>query len=376
MSRKPKKFLPETHPHLLEEWDYEKNALNPEDVSKGSEKKIYWKCEEEHSWKARVHNRAKKIKPRGCPICAGNMRRTLEYVTEKFNSLGLSLLADAYINFKVKMPYECRVCSYTGSKSFAVVDKGQGCPKCANKRASVARRLDIVHARGEFLKHGLCLLDVEYVGAREKMLYRCLTCNYVGERSLNSVKCGSSCAACSNWEVWEGNCLLTTHPEISAEWDEDRNGYPSKEVTAGAHKKVWWKCKKCRYGWKTLITHRTHNKSNCPRCAKGPVSKVSQKWLDGLEVGIREHYISELRLTVDGFDPKTNTIYEFLGDYWHGNPKIYSASKINTTNKKPFGALFKETQDRIKLLEVSGYNVIYIWENDFNREVKNGNVST
>ena len=24
---------------------------------------------------------------------------------------------------------------------------------------------------------------------------------------------------------------------------------------------------------------------------------------------------------VDGFEPKTNTVYEFNGDYWHGNPE-------------------------------------------------------
>lgn len=24
---------------------------------------------------------------------------------------------------------------------------------------------------------------------------------------------------------------------------------------------------------------------------------------------------------VDGFDPIINTIYEFYGDFWHGNPK-------------------------------------------------------
>jgi hypothetical protein len=29
-----------------------------------------------------------------------------------------------------------------------------------------------------------------------------------------------------------------------------------------------------------------------------------------------------LSLSLDGFDPRTNTIYEFYGDYWHGNPDI------------------------------------------------------
>ena len=43
-----KKYLPETHPELCEEWDKTKNGnLRPEDVTYGSGKKIWWVCSNE-----------------------------------------------------------------------------------------------------------------------------------------------------------------------------------------------------------------------------------------------------------------------------------------------------------------------------------------
>lgn len=56
-----------TSPHLLEIWDYEKNKdISPEDVTFGSSKKVWWKCEKGHSYLSRVGNRSVGY---GCPIC-------------------------------------------------------------------------------------------------------------------------------------------------------------------------------------------------------------------------------------------------------------------------------------------------------------------
>ena len=50
-------------------------------------------------------------------------------------------------------------------------------------------------------------------------------------------------------------------------------------------------------------------------------------WLDYLDVpNDKLHREVTLKVKdkvyhVDGFEPKTNTVYEFNGDYWHGNPE-------------------------------------------------------
>ncbi|MBP5444910.1 MAG: zinc-ribbon domain-containing protein [Acholeplasmatales bacterium] len=54
-------------PEILKEWDYDKNIMLPSEVSKGSNKKVFWKCPFGHSWEASVVNRI-NLKA-GCPVC-------------------------------------------------------------------------------------------------------------------------------------------------------------------------------------------------------------------------------------------------------------------------------------------------------------------
>ena len=89
----------------------------------------------------------------------------------------------------------------------------------------------------------------------------------------------------------------------------------------------------------------------------------------------REYYLPELNFKVDGFDPETNTVYEFFGDYWHGNSERFDLLKINKTVNKTFGQLYQEAESRILRLKEAGYKVIFIWEKDFNL-IKKGEHST
>ena len=83
------------------------------------------------------------------------------------------------------------------------------------------------------------------------------------------------------------------------------------------------------------------------------------------------HQLKILRKEVDGYDKKTNTIYEFLGDYYHGNPEKYECSKYNPTCHKTFGELYENTIKKFQKLKECGYIIKYIWENDWIK-FKNG----
>lgn len=63
--------LATTHPFLLKEWNYEKNAVLPDSISKGSHMKIWWKCSKGHEWQAQVKNRTNGTK---CPYCSGKRK--------------------------------------------------------------------------------------------------------------------------------------------------------------------------------------------------------------------------------------------------------------------------------------------------------------
>jgi very-short-patch-repair endonuclease len=105
----------------------------------------------------------------------------------------------------------------------------------------------------------------------------------------------------------------------------------------------------------------------CPKCGDNFGIKEN-KWLDSLNISERQFRIG--RYVVDGYDPGTKTIYEFNGDFWHGNPDIFKKNDYNNVLKKTFGELYEKTLKKEIELKKMGYRVISIWENDFNKLYK------
>ena len=69
----PENSILRTHPALCEGWHYENNyPLEPKNFSRGSHKKVWWRCRNNHEWQAPINNRTSKIHPRGCPYCSGH----------------------------------------------------------------------------------------------------------------------------------------------------------------------------------------------------------------------------------------------------------------------------------------------------------------
>ena len=109
--------------------------------------------------------------------------------------------------------------------------------------------------------------------------------------------------------------------------------------------------------------------AGCPQCVH-TTSKPEAEWLNSLNIskGHISIKVGNKLFKVDGFDPATNTVYEFYGDFWHGNPIKYSPHEINVISKKTFGELHEATLSKEKMLIRAGYNVISIWESDWKRE--------
>ena len=132
-------------------------------------------------------------------------------------------------------------------------------------------------------------------------------------------------------------------------------------------KKVIIICKK--HGPFSQIAGQHLMGKGCPKCSCS-VSKKSQRWLDGLRKNIVREYNIEVdgnKYIADGFDPDNKTIYEFYGDFWHGNPDIYGNEDVNPANKRTFGELYQATIKREEILKNAGYDIISIWESDYNR---------
>ena len=58
--------------HVLREWDKDKNGgITPDMISSGSSRKVWWRCEQGHSWQADVFSRTKGSSR--CPYCLGKL---------------------------------------------------------------------------------------------------------------------------------------------------------------------------------------------------------------------------------------------------------------------------------------------------------------
>ena len=69
-----------TNSELVDEWDYERNTdLSIKEVSGGSAKTVWWKCNMGHRWQAKIVERTKG--KTGCPYCRGKL------ASEGFNDL-------------------------------------------------------------------------------------------------------------------------------------------------------------------------------------------------------------------------------------------------------------------------------------------------
>lgn len=96
---------------------------------------------------------------------------------------------------------------------------------------------------------------------------------------------------------------------------------------------------------------------------RGSISIEGTQWLSQFELTHTEHVIrlNHMTVRVDGFNSHTNTVYEYLGSFWHGNPAVYNADHINPVTKCTFGQLYSNTMARLDALRDSGFNVIVEW---------------
>ena len=115
--------------------------------------------------------------------------------------------------------------------------------------------------------------DVEvvgrYAGANTRLAVRCRACGYSWDAFPATILRSCSCPCCTNRVAVKGiNELATTHPDIAAEWDYERNGeLKPTDVVAGSSKRVWWRCPE-GHEWQAIIYRRKAGGGNCPVCGK------------------------------------------------------------------------------------------------------------
>lgn len=200
--------LKNKNPEVASQWHPKLNNFSPTEVLCQSNKFAWWVCgkNKNHIWKAKIYTRTKKH-PAGCPFCAGKkphvdncLEKTHPHLTKEWHPT-LNSIKPTEITF----------------------------------------------------------------GSHKKIWWQCrMAEDHVWLSSPNTRNTSVGCPFCCNVKVCKSNCLYATHPELTKEWDFQKNILTPNDVVWGCHKKIWWSCK-CGNSWKASVKSRSYGKG-CIRC--------------------------------------------------------------------------------------------------------------
>lgn len=259
---------------LLDDWDYQKNRpVTPQDVSKASNRKVWWKCHVcAHEWETAVNNR---YGGSGCRMC-GYKRVSQSRRTPK---PGDSLL--------------------------------EKCPELSLQWHPIKNK-------------NLSPQDVPFKSSHKAWWLG--VCGHEWQAVVSSRVAGSGCPYCANLRVLVGyNDLETQLPDIAKEWHSMKNGMLTpRDVVAKANKKVWWKCSVCSNEWQSIIAKRAIGQG-CPVCAKGTQTSFPEKaiayYLRIMGLDVAENYRAQWlgSFELDVYLPELRIAVEYDGHAWHKN---------------------------------------------------------
>ena len=291
----------ETHPEIAKQWHPTKNGdLKIENVTKGSHEIGWWLCSEKsdcgcsHEWSTKIYNRFRK-KPSGCPFCSKNgkhhcfhqtIRHTHPEIASEWHpdKNGELIPEDIATGSNQKVWWLCSKkfeCECPHEYESIVANRtyhGNGCPYCSFRKTCIHRSL--VHTYPEIAaqwhptRNGELKPEMFSHGSDEKIWWKCLIgCQYgctheweavIGSRCFRDHGC-PYCAS-THKKVCIHNSIVTTEPEVAAEWDYEKNDdLDPKTIPRSSEIKAYFLCQN-GHSYLAIIGNRCRGGSGCPTC--------------------------------------------------------------------------------------------------------------
>jgi len=277
-----------------------------------------------------------------------------------------------YTNNKTKIEIICPKHGIFKQPPHDHINKKQGCNKCANNQLKTTKEFiqDAISVHGDRYDYSL----VKYINTKTKVEIICKRHGIFLQQPYSHLvhKGCKKCATIISADKLRGNTedfikkARLFHGDI---YDYSLVQYYN------THTKVKIKCPTHGIFEQEPSGHLIHGCNQCAIDMKPYIcnskSYMEQAWLTHIGLPDTDGHrrctlmLNEQWIYPDGYNSDTNTIYEFYGDYWHGNPATHNPSHINSNNKKTFGELYQQTMDRETLIKSHGYHMITIWENDW-----------
>lgn len=135
-------------------------------------------------------------------------------------------------------------------------------------------------------------------GSKKKVLWKCHKCNHEWEQiPCNRTVGQNGCPQCSGRILSDFNRLSVRYPDISAEWDYDKN-HPLRpeDISFGIRKKIWWICPNCNNSYISLVNSRTCRNTACSKCNASNGERQIEKFLKEYNIKYeREYRIKECK---------------------------------------------------------------------------------
>ncbi|MBO5322834.1 MAG: zinc-ribbon domain-containing protein [Oscillospiraceae bacterium] len=268
---------------LLLQWHPEKNGrLTPDQVSYGSQRKVWWRCSRGHEWQSPPYARAGKNS--GCPYCAGKklapemgLGALYPDIAKQWHDAKNGVLTPEQVLPGSHKPVWWR-CEH-GHEWKALVKsrvEGSGCPVCAN-RVAIPGVNDLTTTDPELAKqwhpgkNGSLTPEQVLGGSSRKVWWRC-SWGHEWQAAIHSRVYGRGCPVCTGKTIVPGvNDLESYSPQLARQWLREKNGALTPDrVSIYSNKRVWWRCDR-GHEWQSAISSRTDRQSGCPYCGNRKV---------------------------------------------------------------------------------------------------------
>jgi very-short-patch-repair endonuclease len=248
------------------------------------------------------------------------------------------------INCKIHGPFEQRSSNHL---------RGRGCYNCKKTRKYDSNKFILLskEIHGDKYLYG----NTIYNGSHSDVIITCKIHGDFNQSPTNHLRdkgCNLCAKESTRLDIYNfiNRCNLTHNNLYDYSLVEYKNLREKISINCKIHGEFWQRAKNHLDG------------QGCPKCGDNFGIKEN-KWLDSLNISERQVRIG--RYVVDGYDPETKTVYEFNGDFWHGNPKVHDPNQINRIINKTFKQLHEETLRKEQDLKDNGYTVVSIWESDW-----------
>lgn len=303
----------------------------------------------------------------GCPKCGGTCKKSLDDFISAANKIHgqYDYSNFVYINAKIKGIIICPIHGEFLQNSNDHISGEKGCPKCGNV---------VIKTLETFIKEASLIHNYKYdyskfiyISAHTKSIIIChLHGEFEQEPSSHLRGCG--CFKCGR--------IIQIKKRVS-----NKDIFVEKAKIIHKNKYNYSKFIYINSRTNGIIICQIHGEfqqtpnshlsgSGCPYCTTN-YSKKCCMWIDYFNnPNIMKRVWVKIcgfkrKIEVDGLDCESKTIYEFYGDEFHGNPKTRDLNKISPISNKTYKELYEYTMNREILIKKSGYNLITIWEYDW-----------